>query len=374
MKIVHVIVGLNVGGAELMLKRLIESHAPLPEVEHSVISLTDLGVIGPQLRSLGVPVNALGMRSALGIPRVLYLLIRSLYIAKPDIVQTWMYHADLLGGLAARMTGVKSVIWGVRTTDLGNGGKKATILIRKICALVSKCLPKVIVCAAEASRKAHAAIGYDQERMIVISNGFNLINLHATFEQRNQVRSIAGIRPDEIVIGSLGRFNPVKNHTDFIAAAALLAGKYRDLKFLLVGRGLECSNEPLMRLLSSTGYADRFVLLGERQDVAACLKAMDIFCLHSRTEGFPNVLGEAMAMGLPCVTTDVGDAAYLLNGNGIVVAPQDSQALANGLEEMLNLGAEGRSVLGCSAMSRIYNDFTIARASKDYMLLYKQLL
>jgi glycosyltransferase involved in cell wall biosynthesis len=372
-KIIHVIIGLNVGGAELMLKRLLESHASLPEIDHSVISLTDLGVIGPQLSALGVPVTALGMRSFLDIPHVLYRLSKILRRAKPDIVQTWMYHADLLGGLAARMAGIKNIIWGVRTTDLASGGKKATILIRKICALVSKTLPKVIVCAAEASRKSHVAVGYDDKRMVVIPNGFDLSRLNATQEQREKIRSAAGIKPEELVIGSLGRFNPVKDHLNFIAATALLAEKFPDLKFLLVGRGLEHANAPLMQIISATGYVERFALLGERQDVAACLKAMDIFCLHSKTEGFPNVLGEAMAMGLPCVSTDVGDAAYLLNGSGIVVLPQDSQALASGLQEMVNLCAEERSALARSAKSRIYSNFSIARASESFIRLYKQI-
>lgn len=371
-KIIHVIIGLNVGGAELMLKRLLDSHASLPEINHSVISLTDLGVIGPQLSALGVPVTALGMRNPLDIPHLLYRLSKILRRAKPDIVQTWMYHADLLGGLAARMAGITNIIWGVRTTDLANGGKKATVLIRKICALVSKIIPKVIVCAAEASRKAHVAVGYDHKRMIVIPNGFDLSRLNATQEQREKIRLAAGIKPEEIAIGSLGRFNPVKDHLNFIAATALLAEKFPNLKFLLIGRGLEHANTPLMQIISATGYAERFTLLGERQDVAACLKAMDIFCLHSKTEGFPNVLGEAMAMGLPCITTDVGDAAYLLNGSGIVVPPQDSQALANGLQEMLSLGAEERSALGHSAKSRIYSDFTIARASENFISLYKK--
>lgn len=371
MKIIHVIIGLNVGGAELMLKRLLESHATMPEFEHSVISLTDLGAIGPQLTALSVPVTTLGMRNALDIPRVLYRLTRILRVARPDIVQSWMYHADLLGGLAARIAGVGRVIWGVRTTDLGKGGKKATILIRKICALLSGTLPEAIVCAAEASRRAHVSVGYNNERMVVIPNGFDVSRLNASQEQREAIRSAADINHDEVVIGSLGRFNPVKDHANFIAAAALLCAKHSELKFLLVGRDLEPGNAALMRLISATGHAERFVLLGERQDVAACLKAMDIFCLHSRTEGFPNVLGEAMAMGLPCVTTDVGDAAYLLNGNGVVVPSQDSQALAKGIEEVLDLGAEERSALGQSARIRIYSNFTIARASENFIRLYK---
>lgn len=374
MKIVHVIVDLNVGGAELMLKRLIDAHSALPLYEHSVVSLTDLGVIGPQLRAQGVVVSTVGLSSVLGIPSALYRLLKLIRMERPDIVQTWMYHADLLGGLAARIAGVRNVVWGVRTTDVGNGGKRSTVLIRRLCAWLSKYVPKVIVCAAEASRRAHVAVGYDSKRMLVIPNGFDVARLTANLDQRKAIRSAVGIERDQLVIGSLGRFNAVKDHANFISAAALLVVRYPKLKFLLVGRDLELSNGSLMDLVTKTGYAERFVFLGEREDVAACLKAMDIFCLHSRTEGFPNVLGEAMAMGLPCVTTNVGDAAYLLNKNGFVVPPQDPEALADALANMLELSEERRAALGKAALLRIYNDFTIARTSEKFIDLYERLI
>ncbi|HCW0511955.1 TPA: glycosyltransferase, partial [Pseudomonas aeruginosa] len=128
------------------------------------------------------------------------------------------------------------------------------------------------------------------------------------------------------------------------------------------------------RLIEATGYAERFILLGERQDVASCLKAMDIFCLHSRTEGFPNVLGEAMAMGLPCITTDVGDAAYLLGNDGVVVPALDPNALGKGIEDLIALDVEGRRALGEAARQRIYSNFTMASASQRFMSLYRDIL
>lgn len=368
-KVTHVVIGLNVGGAELMLKRLVGSQNSRSDVAHAVVSLTDLGVVGKELRALNVPVVSLGMKRIIDVPRVVCSLARLFKKETPDIVQTWMYHADLLGGLAARMAGVKCIIWGVRTTDLNKGGKRATLLVRKFCALLSNSLPAAIVCAAEASRKAHAAIGYNSERMVVIPNGFDLSRLHATAEQRKDIRASVNVALDEIVIGSVGRFSPVKDHVNFISAAGLLADKYTNVRFMLVGRGLDSQNRLLMRHISATGHPERFVLMGERQDVAACLKAMDIFCLHSRTEGFPNVLGEAMAMGLPCLTTDVGDASYLLDGCGAVVPAEDSLALMRGMDLLLKLGAVQRAELGRLAVARI-NLFTIEQMSGKFLKLY----
>lgn len=374
-KVIHVIAGLKkVGGAELMLKRLIETQNGGSEFEHSIISLSDLGEFGQGLIEAGISVDVLGMTSMRDMPRVLLRLIGIFRERRPDIVQTWMYHSDLLGGLAARMAGIGGIIWGVRTTDLQEGGKSTTVLVRKVCAWLSGFLPKYIVCAAEASRRSHIAVGYNASRMLVIPNGFDLTRLQATDEQRSAIRSGAGIEASDIVIGSLGRFHPVKDHASFVAAAGLLAPRYSRLKFLLVGRELLSSNAELQRLIEATWYAERFILLGERQDVASCLKAMDIFCLHSRTEGFPNVLGEAMAMGLPCITTDVGDAAYLLGNDGVVVPALDPNALGKGIEDLIALDVEGRRALGEAARQRIYSNFTMASASQRFMSLYRDIL
>lgn len=155
-KVIHVIAGLKkVGGAELMLKRLIETQNGGSEFEHSIISLSDLGEFGQGLIEAGISVDVLGMTSMRDMPRVLLRLIGIFRERRPDIVQTWMYHSDLLGGLAARMAGIGGIIWGVRTTDLQEGGKSTTVLVRKVCAWLSGFLPKYIVCAAEASRLTH---------------------------------------------------------------------------------------------------------------------------------------------------------------------------------------------------------------------------
>ncbi|WP_434032586.1 glycosyltransferase [Pseudomonas aeruginosa] len=148
-KVIHVIAGLKkVGGAELMLKRLIETQNGGSEFEHSIISLSDLGEFGQGLIEAGISVDVLGMTSMRDMPRVLLRLIGIFRERRPDIVQTWMYHSDLLGGLAARMAGIGGIIWGVRTTDLQEGGKSTTVLVRKVCAWLSGFLPKYIVCAA----------------------------------------------------------------------------------------------------------------------------------------------------------------------------------------------------------------------------------
>jgi glycosyltransferase involved in cell wall biosynthesis len=372
-QVVHVIVGLNVGGAELMLKRLVEPHPVSSGVTHEVITLTDVGVVGAQLQAAGIRVHALGMHSALSAPIAIFKLVHFIRKNKPTIVQTWMYHADLLGGLAARLAGNRNVIWGVRTTNVQAGGTAATTFVMHLCSYLSRWIPRIIVCAADASRRAHEEVGYDSSRMTVIPNGFDLASLAATKEQGSALRAACGIEPDNVVVGMLGRFNPAKDQKNFVDAAGRIARGHAKVRFLMVGRGLDMPNTELKAWIDRTGFGSRFILLGERSDVGVCLRAMDMFCLSSRTEGFPNVVGEAMAVGVPCVVTDVGDAAMLVANTGFVVPKEDPVALAAGFEEMLKLDHEQRAALGEKAKQRITGNFTIERARQRFESIYNSL-
>jgi glycosyltransferase involved in cell wall biosynthesis len=372
-EILHIIVGLEIGGAELMLKRLIESSVSGGEHTHKVVSLTEVGALGLQMSAAGVQVRALGMRSAAHMPRALFALRTLIRNEKPDIVQTWMYHADLLGGLAARMAGNRNVMWGIRTTNVAASGRRVTTALMRLCALLSSSVPKVIVCAANAARDVHARNGYDDARMVVIPNGFDLSRLHATEEGRNALRAQCGFSQADLVVGIVGRFDLAKDHQNFIRAAGITAEQHNTARFLLVGRGLDASNKQLKQWISETGHADRFVLLGERTDVATCLSAMDVFCLSSRTEGFPNVVGEAMAMGLPSVVTDVGDAAFLVGSTGIVVPKENSAALAKGMGALIAMDAGERGGMGLRARERIHADFTIDRVRVRFESIYRSM-
>ena len=373
-RVLHIIIGLNVGGAELMLKRLVESHHGNPNYRHSVISLTTVGKVGSQLREMGVEVRALGMRSPLDIPRVLWQLVRVIHADRPDIVQTWMYHADLLGGLAARLAGNCHVIWGVRCSAIPQSGVSATQLVVSICTWMSHFIPKVIVCCAESARVAHAEKGFDQSKMVVIPNGYELSQFNSNPMRRQQARSAFWFGDDDVVVGIVGRFDLLKDYKNFVLAATIVAAKVNHVKFLMVGRGVDSENNELKGWLLESGFAHKFVLAGERSDVPDCLAATDIFCLSSSKEGFPNVVCEAMAMNVPCVVTDAGDAAEIVADTGIVVAPRDSVALAGALQSMISMGMDERLRLGGLARLRIEKNYSIEIASARFAALYKRLI
>jgi len=372
--VLHVITALNVGGAELMLKRLVESRWRDSNIRHVVISLMDVGPIGQQLQAQNIEVHALGMHGFRDIPRILFSLRRLIGTLRPDIVQTWMYHADLLGGLAARWAGIRTVIWGIRQTDITKGGPRTTVWVRRVCAFLSYVVPHTIVCVAEASKRVHIELGYCARRMRVVPNGFDFRRLQASEAEVAALRIACGWLNDEVVVGCVGGFHPFKGFDQFVHAAGKVARQFESVRFLMVGRGLRPDNVELTRWIAQTGFPERFVLLGERSDVPACLAAMDVFCLSSRTEGFPNVVGEAMAMGLPCVVTDVGDAAMLLAGAGVVVPKEDAPALAQGMARLLRLSVEERRTLGRAARARIKNEFSMEQCTQRFEAVYADVL
>jgi len=182
-----------------------------------------------------------------------------------------------------------------------------------------------------------------------------------------------GLGAGVVVIGYLGRFHAAKDQENFVRAAGMAVLLHSNIRFLMVGQNLDADNVQLAEWISATGCADRFVLLGERSDVPVCLAAMDLFCLSSRTEGFPNVVGEAMAMGLPCVVTDVGDARMLVAETGVVVPKEDSAALAQGMGRLLAMTSDVRQQLGRDAKKRIHAEFAMERASERFESLYQRI-
>jgi glycosyltransferase involved in cell wall biosynthesis len=212
------------------------------------------------------------------------------------------------------------------------------------------------------------------KKMTVIPNGFDVEAYKPDLDIRNHIRHFLNVSPDTLIIGSVGRFNEYKDHRSFVLALARLASADSKTCFLLVGRDVDSDNVTLMRWIEETGHADRFRLLGERSDMPAIFASMDIFCLHSRSEGFPNVLGEAMCMSLPSVVTDVGDAGMLLGDAGLVVSTQDPEALARGLLTLIQSSPEARESLGNIARERIKENYSIEVVKRQYEDLYDKVM
>jgi len=371
-KITHIITGLNLGGAERALQKLILNQC-LPHKNILVISLTTTGSIGIQLQEKGFRVITLDMKSFFSVPNTIKKLIEILKKESPDIVQTWLYHADLLGGIAARLAGITNIIWGIRTTELRRGSY-STAIIRRICALLSNVIPKKIVSVAYSAQRRHIDLGYNSKNMIVIGNGFDTSIKASNDRSRKEIRSIHQIDENTILIGSVGRFNQVKGQDLFIKSIKFLAPEYPNLKYILIGRNNNNENQELMKWIKESGYPEKIILVEETEHIEKYYSAMDIFCLHSRSEGFPNVLGEAMLSALPCISTNVGDAALLLDNNKFITKGISSEELADTINKMLSLSCYERAVIGAKSRERIIKYFAMSSISDKYLCLYNEIL
>jgi glycosyltransferase involved in cell wall biosynthesis len=370
MRILHIIGSLERGGAEVMLCKLINA---MHEDVHCVISLTELGPLGKQLILNGHDVYALNIRSGLFFLDLL-VLWRYIKTFKPDVIQTWMYHSDLLGGVVGRLAGISNVIWNIRNTEIPQSKFSKTYFIIRICALLSSYIPRKIVCCAESALRHHETLGYCKGKMMVIPNGYNVdLDLPGSREI-SSIRQSFGISSDILIVGAVGRFDPLKGYDIFIEAANFVARSFEGrVLFLMVGRQMTNENILLKKLISAKGGNAKFMMIGERNDASRLISALDILCLSSRSEGFPNVVAEAMLMRIPCVVTDVGDARKIVGNNGIVVKKNDPQELANGILELLNMDHDRRISLGISGRANIIKNYSIDTVAKQYAKIYRDL-
>ncbi|CAM5781067.1 glycosyltransferase [Castellaniella caeni] len=330
LQVVHVISGLLHGGAETVLQRLVT--APGGTARHTVVSMTTEGVIGVALREAGVEVVTLDMQGAVGSLRGLWRLYRLLRARRPDVVQTWMYHADLIGGLVARLAGIRALAWGVRNSGVSLAeSSRSSRATAWLCARVSGWLPGVIVVCARKAAQVHRAWGYRADRVLVVPNGYDFSRWHPDATGRAALRAQWGVSDDAVVLGCVARWNPLKDHANLLAALALSLQADARLRCVLIGLGMSCDNAELIALARQYGVLDQLIFLGRRDDVPALMRGLDVHVLSSKAEGFPNVVCEAMASGAACVVTDVGDAADIVADHGWVAPAQNPSALSQAI-------------------------------------------
>lgn len=369
-KIVHVITSLGAGGAERALYNLL-AHTPDASRQAQVICLTGEGATAQRIRALGVPVTLMNMQPGKASMRAAWRLRGLLRSIRPEIVQTWMYHADLLGGLAARMAGVQAIVWGIHHADLSpEHTKPGTIKVARWCARLSRTLPARIILAAESARAVHAGIGYAEDRMVVIPNGVDTTRFQPDPAARGAVRAELGIAEDAPVVVLPARFHPIKDQRTFLQAAGTTAGSVPEAQFLLCGNGITPENEELMGWISALGLGMYVRLLGEWEDMPRLLAACDVGCLSSASEAFPLALVEMMASGLPCAVTDAGDSARIVAESGQVVPLANPAALAGALTGLLTLDPAARRELGVRARQRVEQHYSMERMAQAYASLY----
>ena len=334
MRILHIISGLKRGGAETQLFRICKFDQ---DNDHIVVSLSNKQGYGDILEKLNVPVYALNFSSGRINISGLIKLYRIMKQLKPDVVQTWMNHADLIGGIIARIAGIKNIFWGVHQTILIKGKSKAsTIMIVKLNAFLSYLIPNKIIYCAEKSREVHELIGFKKSKGVVIQNGYDINIFYQNDSLAKDFRDKLKIPQDAFIIGHVASYDPLKGQDTLIKSLSSLLK--RKIKFIaiLVGTNLDHLNYDLVTSLKDNGLSDNVYLLGIRDDILSIMNAIDLFLLSSISEAFPNVLNEAMLCGTPCLTTNVGDAALIVDKTGWIVEPRDSTGMADACVHALN--------------------------------------
>lgn len=363
--ILHIISSLGEGGAEGVLFRLCKHDT---KNKHIVITLTSEGKYTSMLRDENVEVIHLDMPVGRLSFSGLYRLYRLLKNAKPCVVQTWMYHSDLVGGVIARLAGIRDIVWNIRHSSLEpSKTKRSTLYVAKISARFSSWIPKKIICCAEVAKLAHVNLGYAPSKFEVIGNGYDL-GLFKPQLVRDSIREKFNIDPSTPVLGMVGRYTPEKDHKNLFYAINKLGLKGFYPFLVLAGNGMSSDNDELVNLLTKFNISERVILMGSVNDIPNFMNQLDLHILSSSSEGFPNVLAEAMACGIPCVSTNAGSAQYILGDCGWISPIKDSTALSNDILTALEEFESKKmwETRKASCVSRVRDNFSIEAMVDKY--------
>jgi glycosyltransferase involved in cell wall biosynthesis len=363
------------GGAEMMLYKLL-SCIDRTRFEPHVYCLVGAGQNGEKFSEIAVPV--MGADDATGIARVFswIRILRHLRSTRYEVIQGWMYHGNMVATLATLFRRPRAaLVWNVRAS-LDNPAlfRAFTRFIIRVSARLSH-LPQRILFNSRRARTQHEDLaGYQGRSAEVIPNGFDCDQFAPDLELRRSMRAEIGASEDVIVIGLVARFHPMKDQATFLAAAASLRRSFTSTLFVMAGPGIHPENGELMKLIDENGLRECTMLLGTRRDIHRLDNGLDIAtCCSNALEGFPNTVGEAMACGVPCVVTDIGDCSEIVGDTGVVIPCRDPERLAAAWKALIEIGADGRNDLGRRARERIVENYSIEQVARRYERLYSEL-
>ena len=319
------------------------------------------GPLEGELRAGGVRVRAIGKRGRWDVVRFLARLHRVLREERPNVLHAYLPMSNVVAAaLRPTIPGVR-VVWGQRASNLDFDHDDWVARTVDRLSIPLSGLPDLVIVNSRAGFAHAASIGYPVDKMVVIPNGIDTDHFTVDALAGRALRDAWGIREDERVVGLVARVDPIKAYDTFLNAAASVAAARPDVRFASIGDVSDASYADAMRKLASDlGLGERMLWLGGQSDMRAVYNALDIACLSSSAEGFPNVIGEAMACGRPVVSTDVGDAAWLLNDDALLAPPGDSTALADRIRRLLQLAPDDLARLGMAARERVASCFSVA--------------
>ena len=371
MKIVHIITGLKDGGAENILYKICKyDHYN----NHIVISLTIGGKYFLALKKMGIKVYCIDMKFYSIIK--FFNLIKLLHELNPRIVQTWLVHGDFIGGIAARLAGIKNIVWNILYSKLEiNSEKLITILFIRVLAKLSYILPKLIIVVSKNAKKNCQKLGYCRKKLCLIFSGFDFSLFEINKYQKLSFRKKIKIKKKIKIIGIVARYHPIKDHENLLNALSIVKSKNKDFYCIFVGHDMNKNNRELTNQIKKFQLKKNVKLLGSIKNIPQVMNGLDVHILCSKSEGFPNVIVEAMACGTPCVVTDVGDMRFIVGKSGWVVPAMKPLRLANAIEKaLLEIDTNKWKKRCIQARLRVKTKFEMKEMIKSYNLVWSKSL
>ena len=367
-RVLHVIYSLGQGGAERTLSNIcLRSKKHI----HHVVCLTNKSFYSNLLEKNNIKIYELNMNKLQNLfisPLRLYLILKKI---KPEIVQTWMYHSDLFGGVIARLAGVKVVLWNVRSSSFKIPLiSHSSLLTSRINALISSFLPNKIICCGKYTAQCHVKQGYDSSKIKIIFNGVDTNLFSPNSKKRNLVRMKYKINSHTILFGMIARYTPEKDHKSLLKALSLCNNLDQEWKCILCGKDMDYNNYELVEIINSLNLSQKIHLIGTQINVNEIYNALDLHILSSRSEGSPNCLTEALSSGVPCISTSVGDAQFILKKRDWIVNPNNHYQLAKVIKKFINLSESERAKISESSRKLIKSEFSLSKMIESYDNLY----
>ncbi|MBD2577198.1 glycosyltransferase [Oscillatoria sp. FACHB-1406] len=334
-KLVFLLRSLNIGGAERQLINLAKS-LPLNDFDVTVVEFYSGGELEQEIIESEVKLVSLNKLGRWDVVGFFYRLFQCLKQIKPDILHGYLGVPNICTACLKPLFISTRIVWGVRASNVDfNHYNWLSDLVFKLECLLSRYADLIIV-NSNAGHKYHRKHGFPKEKMTVIPNGIDTEKFKPDRIARQRIRAEWGLTNEITLIGLVGRLDPMKDHPNFLKAAALLLQSRSDVKFVCVGSGEDNYTKELYHLASTLNIEQQVIWAGKREDMVAVYNAIDILASSSSCgEGFPNVIGEAMACGVPCIVTDVGDSAWIVGDTGIVVPAKNPESLKIAMEKLI---------------------------------------
>lgn len=374
-RVLHIVADLRTGGAEIMLARLI-NNSDSRIFEHHILSMRSAGDFRQMAQNKQVSICVLGINGWLSGVFHIFSLRRAIRKFRPHVIHTWLYHANVVGGVSGRLWSNAKIVWGLHSGWLShNHTKRLTLLMRRVGGWLSGWVPDSIICCAHSVKEVHAGLGYTPDKLAIVSNGVELDRFYPDNLARQILRSEWRIAPDQLTIGMIARFDPQKDVCTFLEAASIVRRYYPNVRFILCGPGFDPNNQEVIEQLKRRHLLQHVTLLGFRSDIPRVMAALDTLVLSSRYgEALPLVVMEAMACGLPVVASDIGDIQRITGRWGTTVTPGSAGEFAEAILAYARLTEDKRRELSLNARQRVAEMFPLAKAIDQHEALYRHLL